>query len=48
VDAIASCILADASRAWARLSDAEDVVAMLTSDPIGRSIVFDGPTPRLE
>jgi acetyl-CoA C-acetyltransferase len=46
--AIAACILANGSRAWARLDDAGDVAEMLAGDPIGRSVNFAPAGARLQ
>lgn len=45
--AVAASLLADGSRAWARLHDAEDVAAMLAADPIGREVAFRRGEARL-
>ena len=47
VDALAACLLPDGARAWARLSDPQDVGAVLAADPIGRSVHFGASAPRL-
>ena len=45
--AVAACILPDASRAWARLSDPGDLMEMLSADPIGRTVLFGDAGDRL-
>ena len=46
--AVAACVLPNSARAWARISDAGDLKAMLTADPIERSVVFTEEGPRLD
>lgn len=45
--AIAACLLPDAARAWARVSDPADLDAMLSADPIGRRVAFGAEAHRL-
>jgi acetyl-CoA C-acetyltransferase len=47
IDAVAACLLDDGSRAWARLTSANDIQAMLDSDPMGQRVVFEEAGDRL-
>lgn len=46
--AIAACRLADGARAWARLSDADDLREMLANDPVSLAVRFSDGGARLD
>jgi len=45
--AVAACLMPSTGRAWARLTEPGDLEAILSADPIGRSVAFDRAGHRL-